>query len=31
MEINSRREVELEAYHKFKQNKVNSEILYLVD
>lgn len=26
-----RREAETEAYHKFKSNKENSEILYLID
>lgn len=31
MEPEARREAELAAYHKFKQDKVNSEILYLVD
>lgn len=31
MEPNKRRQAELEAYHQFKQNKENADILYLID
>ena len=31
METSQRRQAELQAYHQFKQNKENADVLYLVD